>query len=511
MENRKKIDDLFKNELGNYSETPPPAAWDALEKKLGQIPSKKPRSPYMWFGYFAMVVALVAISVLVARNMSGNTDMAVKNVADNNNISKEQKAAPAGNINDNNTTTASQNEQNTPGIKDKVTDDKPGNNDLQAATNKTTDNKPEKQTVANNKAQKEIPIANKNKHNSNSSAKYTNKTTNSQQGKPITETEIQQPQNIYNSSGPHAETAFENKTTDKDQTQEVAVPVKKDSTVNLKKPIIPLANTKAPRPKFRRFEAGIKGGYEQGFDNDAAKKAVISPYLQYKITPKLAIMLQPAIKPALLGSRSIGNPKSYYNINKDGNITQHTDSNPVYIVGLPGKYWIWNYTYTETHDSIVKTNVTGGTYIEFELPVLLKYYIAKDFSVYGGVNIIYSQLMGITEHTYLTKSILRTATENGFGAVNSPAPAPPQTLSTEITYTGTPYSSYTGPQYPAPKGSLFRFGYMLGFSYEYDKKWLFDALVQQGTVQPNMQGGYNTNTPLSAPYIRLTIGYKLTK
>ncbi|MFI5196832.1 MAG: hypothetical protein ACHQD8_07060 [Chitinophagales bacterium] len=503
MENRKKIDDLFKNELGNYTETPPPAAWDALEKKLDRIPTKKPRVPYMWFGYFAMVVALVAISVLVARNIRGNSDRTVKNVAANNNISKEQKTTPAQNTNDNTATTANSN--------DKVTDTKPANDDPQATANQSTDNKPGKQT-GTNKAKNEAPIAkNRNKHNRHTSAKYITKTTDNEPRKTITETEIQQPQNVYNSSASNSSMATGNKKTGKDESQEETSTDKKDPVSNDKKPGDDKTKKKTPKPKFRRFEAGIKGGYEQGFDNDAAKKAVISPYLQYKITPKLAIMLQPAIKPAFLSSRSIGSPKSYYNVNKDGNITQHTDSVPVHVIGTSQTFWIWNYTYTETHDSIVKTNVTGGAYIEFELPVLLKYYVAKDFSVYGGVNIIYSQLTGITEHTYIIKSLPRTATESGFGQVNSPAPAPPQTLSTEITYSGAPFSAYTGPQYPAPQGSLLRFGYMLGFSYEYNKKWLFDALVQQGMVQPNMQGGYNTNTPLSAPYIRLTIGYKLTK
>ena len=52
---------------------------------------------------------------------------------------------------------------------------------------------------------------------------------------------------------------------------------------------------------------------------------------------------------------------------------------------------------------------------------------------------------------------------------------------------------------------------MLGFSYEFYKRWLFDALVQQSNVSPNIQAGYNVNTALSSPYLRFTLGYKLTK
>jgi hypothetical protein len=51
---------------------------------------------------------------------------------------------------------------------------------------------------------------------------------------------------------------------------------------------------------------------------------------------------------------------------------------------------------------------------------------------------------------------------------------------------------------------------MLGFSYEYSKKWLFDALLQQGNAQPELKAGYNINSPLSVPYFRLSVGYNFT-
>jgi len=33
-ENKRHIDDFLRDELGNYTETPPPAVWDDLEKRL---------------------------------------------------------------------------------------------------------------------------------------------------------------------------------------------------------------------------------------------------------------------------------------------------------------------------------------------------------------------------------------------------------------------------------------------------------------------------------------------
>jgi hypothetical protein len=54
-------------------------------------------------------------------------------------------------------------------------------------------------------------------------------------------------------------------------------------------------------------------------------------------------------------------------------------------------------------------------------------------------------------------------------------------------------------------------GYMLGVSYELKKRWMADMVVQQCFTKKNMQGGYNVNGALSMPYIRLTLGYRLSK
>src|SRR6185312_1621475 len=108
----------------------------------------------------------------------------------------------------------------------------------------------------------------------------------------------------------------------------------------------------------------------------------------YNITPKLSIMLQPAIKYSVVNTRPMGIPQSYYKANNDGKVTL-VDSIPAYIpIGGTtfDSFWVRTYSYSQTHDSIVKTNSFGGTYIEFELPVLVKYYVTKNFSVYGGPN-----------------------------------------------------------------------------------------------------------------------------
>jgi hypothetical protein len=50
---------------------------------------------------------------------------------------------------------------------------------------------------------------------------------------------------------------------------------------------------------------------------------------------------------------------------------------------------------------------------------------------------------------------------------------------------------------------------MIGFTYAYHKRWLFDALLQQSSGKSDIKAGYDINSSLSAPYLRVSIGYKL--
>jgi hypothetical protein len=250
-------------------------------------------------------------------------------------------------------------------------------------------------------------------------------------------------------------------------------------------------------------------GFEGGFDAGAANKFVVSPYLQYNLSPRLSVMLQPAIKAANTSGKNIGTPQSYYKTNEDGKIA--TDYVTPYTQTIGGSIVIVNYrseyTYTQTHDSIVKSYKAGGNYTEFELPILLKYALCKKLSVYGGLNLVYSKTAGITENTFSKKGILRSM--DVYDTTILAPTAPPANVG--ITYNGTPFSNYTGPLYTTQQSSQFRLGYMLGFTYTCRERWLLDALVQQAPAATDVKGGYNLNTPLSSTYFRLSIGYKLIK
>jgi hypothetical protein len=258
-----------------------------------------------------------------------------------------------------------------------------------------------------------------------------------------------------------------------------------------------------------KFVYGIKGGFEGSVSSGAANKMLIAPYLQYHLSDKLSLMVQPSLKLAGLRNRNVGAASSYYDVKAGSGKYTLVDSSLTVLVFTNDTLWKRNYAYTETHDSIVKTNSVGGTYLEVEFPLLLQYKLTSKLSIYGGLNTIYSKLLSVKENTMTIKDIAITSNTSTLLSIYAPAVLP---NTTGITYTGTPYSAYTGPAFPTSgAGGSVRVGYMLGFSYELRKRWMADVLVQQTFVKQNIQAGYNVNRSLSVPYMRFTLGYRISK
>ena len=256
---------------------------------------------------------------------------------------------------------------------------------------------------------------------------------------------------------------------------------------------------------------GIKGGIESGFGAGTAKKGVFSTYVAYNLAPRWSVVLQPTIKVASVAGRSLPGSQSFYKANGDSSRTV-TDSIPVFIIGSGGHNdtigWGTTYRYSQSHDSIVKSYNVGGTYIEAEMPLLLRFKINSHLSVYGGPNFVYGRYVATREKT----ATINVMSSKNYTQINPIGTAPTLVpIDSVLKMSGTPYTQYGGPLYPNSTSSLLRIGYMLGFSYEFNKRWMVDVLMQQTPTQTRTVGGYNANTALSAPYFRFTLGYQLKK
>jgi len=530
---KKHIDNLFKDELGSYAETPPPMAWDALEKRLDKLPPKSagwnPRPAIS----LAVLSAVLILSVSVARkyylSTTGRQIAEIsKTVAGSQPATAPIHEGAAAKASEAAPTQRTQ----TPANKNRETSaNNYTANALQAGGQQPT-GKIEGGDIKNNKpantgnkkhanahgAAKQAPLSvyrkirpSQHHHTGESLASNADQPQLPQSREPEN---VTAKENNYNSNPDQVQSQTPQANNNAPGKQEGTPAEPKDPPAEKPKEDKKPQEQPKPKPKhlrnFARIEAGLKAGYESAFNTDGANKAVFSPYIQCNITNKISVMLQPAIKASTVQSRVIGAKQSYYR--------QNNDSVPVAPVMSPYPaftadgviYNLYFYYYQQSHDSIVKSHTFGGRYTEYELPLLFKYKVCKPLSVYAGVNIDYAQFVGIKENTFTAGNIVRYDTTTAVIQAGHAAPPPQLTTSQAITYTGTDVANYKNP-YPAPATSMLRVGYMLGVSVTCKDRILFDALVQQTPTSPDVKGGYNLNSALSGTYFRFTLGYKIIK
>lgn len=517
----KHIDDFFREKLGRYKEVPPADVWEALDKRLDGL-APAPVAGYRWARHAAIIAALIVLSIPLVKKYAGHTATDAKDIAATTTAGTvvaaqaAAKTAPttiatAGStaaqqtmvaVGDAAHQSATINNSNNSNVANTATT---GSNYRHTAGSTTANmyirTTAARHTAANKKAQgtgHNTAGANDNDvaandhvyHSSSANPAPLDETTNDQ-------TNLASPKQTLSSASP----------------AKAALPgtIRKESAGNTKAAVAKKAANSNDKAGFNRFEAGIKVGFEAGFDNNAAQKLVVAPYLQYNLSRKFALMVQPAVKGASTNEHSIADSKSYYSINDDGKVVIDQTTPHGYYNGsvFDTTSYTTKYTATQSHDSLVKSYKYGGYYTQLELPILLKYQIAKRISVYGGVNVLYSRTSGIIENTVATNGITRSAdatittTANPYG---SPLPAAQDI----INYSGNSIKEYQNPYANVVKNDV-RLGYMLGFTYDYSNRWLMDALIQQNPGKPQTIQGNNINAPLSATYFRLSIGYKLTK
>jgi hypothetical protein len=547
--NKKHIDDLFRENLGYHVETPPPAVWEGLEKRLSSVPPVPKKLPLGLTRYLIVVSSAIVVSFFVSKipgksssNHPSTNIRQTKTTATRNNITTLNNTTAA----DRNTVAITEYHQSA-GNKTTITNENgpgtysPGGQQkaLAAATKvqqQLTGHTMQSAAVKGNRsASANQPIlfaANRNDtHDTKTSGtyrlknrKFTSNRAKNKLGKKQTANNEGRAHklndlNRYAAAPPEVTLSEINDKTSQFYLQHTPIAPVDGNTLFLNKfPVwnrmdslaipagMPAMNT-MPNKLKNRLEAGLKAGYESGLNSQAGKKAVISPYLQYKLSDKFSLMIQPAVKYAKLSTQKLTGTQSFYKANNDSSIS--IKSYPVPLgFGEVTNDSVELVTYSQSHDSLVKSYVVGGHYFEMELPVLLHYSLTRKIGIYGGFTASYSRYVAITEQTYNSAPItVSTTTETvvAGGAAN----VVPNPVNSEVTFPGRSLVYYKSPLYVSPNKGLFSMGYMLGLNYEYSNRWLLDVLMQQAAPKTAVIGGYNTNAPFSAPYFRITLGYKL--
>jgi hypothetical protein len=267
--------------------------------------------------------------------------------------------------------------------------------------------------------------------------------------------------------------------------------------------------TEKKKVRLTEVEEGIKLGYEIGFNHFAANKYVIAPYIQYNIG-RFGIALQPAIKIARnTHTSNLGSEQTYYNVTNDPFYT-FLGTQTIFSQDSthPDNLIVRNYLYTERHDSIVVSHhIDTKSYAEIEVPLLLKYKVMNNLSVYGGLLLDYSNTVIHIKEDRQTKSVNGTYYYSDTTIANNPYPNIPEPNSV-FHYQGIAYVKYSNADYENASTMKLRTGYMLGASYTIHDKFMIDVSVQQGLSKMGYVPNKDVRGTYTQPYVRISAGYK---
>lgn len=266
---------------------------------------------------------------------------------------------------------------------------------------------------------------------------------------------------------------------------------------------------KDKRKKDNRFklDGGVKLGYDRGFADITTSNFTGNLFLQWNISPKTSLVLQPGVRYHSINKTSISPQSSFHDIT-----AQSLDSAHVYAdtFGIPNYFIQRNYIYRNTYDSIIVSYAMAPQkYVEVELPLLLQYKPTDNVSILGGIQLAFGQVIQIQSsmQRYQGNKIDTLSFPNGINdSTQMPDIPGPNGY---FTYNTPSISELDENKYKTPITNPARFGAMLGFSYEYRRRLLIDLLVRKNLSDLSFIPNEEVRRIYSQPYFRITVGYKL--
>lgn len=509
---RKHIDDFFRDKMGHYAEVPPLDAWADMDKRLDILkPATVPTNPYRWMGHFGMV-SVVAILGVTAVHYFSDSGVAGANAPTHvaSAVTPSSAATPNADV-----ATASPAPEDM-GVAE-ATDAAALNNE---ETGRSSKEKPRHEQLAFGES-----------YAANADEEYVEGVT------PIHKEDINDTyepghgregstQHVLAADGSGALLAYagtdvppvgSSMNNAKAMSKLVGVQNLSSAGVKDKKNLLPpqAAETitkadkmNAPRTHENKWEMGINAGYERGFSNEASRSVAIAPWVGYKLGKRFSVIAQPTVKFANAPVRQIGEAQLYYTTVGEATVQAVESYVTSAVEGTRVTYYNnTRYRYRQVYGTTERRNVTGGKYMQLELPVAAAYRLAQRVKVYGGVNLVYSKSQTVKEQESAENGLIATRDVLVTTAGTPEAPNAADVLQ----YEGTPGSQYSGPIYPSTRSNLLRVGASAGVSWQYSSRWLLDAMVQQTPAPTAVRGGYNVNAPMAAPVFRLSVGYKILR
>lgn len=257
-----------------------------------------------------------------------------------------------------------------------------------------------------------------------------------------------------------------------------------------------------------KLDAGLKLGYERGTASTTTNTFTGNLFLQWNISQKIALIVQPGIRYSSLSKIDLFSKQSFHEIIGQSLDSAHvttTDTTQT-VISIQR-----NYIYQNQYDSVVASfSIKPKQYVEIELPLLLQYKVADNFSLLLGGQLAFGKIIEIGSSTKYYKGGFKTDTVS-FAAITPDSTNYPNvpSLTNHFSYNTPAFSTFDESKYKNPITNPARFGIMLGFSYELKKKILFDLMVRKNISSLNFIPNEEVRKIYNQPYFRITVGYKL--
>ena len=166
------------------------------------------------------------------------------------------------------------------------------------------------------------------------------------------------------------------------------------------------------------------------------------------------------------------------------------------------------YGFHQTYDSLVIAYQARQRYTEFEIPIMMRYSVMKNFSVLGGLNINFSKVLQLTEtrQQYTGLQLFDTLVQQSTPLSGASLQA---YYNSRFAHSSPLYTPDAVAAYQNPTTNPLRFGYILGASYTAGNRLMVDVMIQQSLSKQTYIPNTEVRSIYNQPYVRISLGYKL--
>lgn len=248
-----------------------------------------------------------------------------------------------------------------------------------------------------------------------------------------------------------------------------------------------------------RFRTGIYSGQERGTGAFRANKTVLDVFFEWTFRGRFGIGIAPALKWACTNQEYTRSDGSYIR----AGLTERTVFNQERD-SMGGYSGYASYAFVQRYDSLVASRTLGRTYRELELPVSLFFHLTKNWTLSGGLNLVWGAAPGFTGTVNTNAGLLLRDTVLRYFDTSFVGPA----AASKFAHPGIDsFGAYKDPA-ADPLWKPFRYGYT--FSLKYTHRYGLSAELSMRQQLGGLVAATDAQMKslLRQTYFRLSLGYE---